>query len=243
MITFPGLPDVDRGLFIPDVIWVIRDGAFARVSRVDDPGEWGRAVASDDAVTIQVTDGMWPSSSSSVPSMMARMIRALRLEPGMRVLEIGTGTGYNAACLASLGADVVTVEIDEPIAGRARDCLRAAGFGGVTVLAGDGEFGAPGHGPFDRILATAAVRTVPYSWVRQAAEGGLIVVPYTGEGHAGGLLVLSVADGVAAGGVEGDAPFMPMRGHGVSQAERRAIRTDPHLRVEVSPEGQRILGG
>jgi protein-L-isoaspartate(D-aspartate) O-methyltransferase len=239
MITFPGLPDVDRSRFIPDRIWVVRDGTFTCVSRDDDPGGWVSAVASDAAVTIALTDGMWPSSSSSAPSMMARMISALRLEPGMRVLEIGTGTGYNAACLASLGANVVTVEIDEEIADRARDSLRAAGFPGVTVLTGDGERGAPDHAPFDRVMATAAVRTVPYSWASQTREDGLIVAPYTGPGHPGGLLVLTVSQGAATGSVECDAPFMPMRGHGLSQAELRAIDTDPHLRIEITPTGQR----
>jgi protein-L-isoaspartate O-methyltransferase len=136
---------------------------------------------------------------------------------------------------------VVTVEIDESIAGHARDSLRAAGFPGVTVLTGDGESGAPGYAPFDRIIATAAVRDIPYSWVRQTREHGLIVVPYTGPGHAGGLLVLTVSQGIAAGNIEGAAPFMPMRGHGISQAELRSIDTNPHLRIEVTAKGQRIL--
>jgi protein-L-isoaspartate(D-aspartate) O-methyltransferase len=169
------------------------------------------------------------------------MISTLKLEPGMKVLEIGTGTGYNAACLASLGVDVVTIEIDEAIADKARDSLRAAGFPEVVVLAGDGEMGAPGRSPFDRVIATAAVRTVPYSWVRQVREHGLIVVPYTGPGHSGGLLVLEVSQGSASGSIECEAPFMPMRGHGVSQAELRSINTDPHLRITVTPAGQLIL--
>lgn len=241
MITFPGLPGVDRSLFVPDQIWVVRDGEFTGVSRSSNPEEWCRVVAADDAVTTQLKDGMVPTSSSSAPWLMARMIGALRLEPGMRVLEIGTGTGYNAACLAALGADVVTVEIDEAIAGRARDSLRAAGFPGVTVLVGDGEHGAPDHAPFDRVLATAAARSVPYAWVRQTEEHGLIVVPYTGPGHRGGLFVLTVSQGVATGKAEGDAAFMPMRGHGFSATEFRALETDPNLALEVTSSGQRIL--
>jgi protein-L-isoaspartate(D-aspartate) O-methyltransferase len=240
---FEGLPPVDRRLFIPSEVWVVRDDGWKPLSRTVDPGEWECVVDSDDAIATQIKDGMWPTSSSSAPWLMARMIGALKLEPGMRVLEIGTGTGYNAACLAALGADVVTVEIDEAIAGRARDSLRAAGFPGVTVLAGDGELGAPDHAPFDRVLATAAARTVPYAWVRQTREHGLIVVPYTGPGHRGGLFVLTVSQGTATGKAEGDASFMPMRGHGFSQAEFRALETDPHLAIEVTPSGQRILPG
>ncbi|MGH3157203.1 MAG: protein-L-isoaspartate O-methyltransferase family protein [Streptosporangiaceae bacterium] len=200
---FPGLPPVDRRLFIPEHIWVICDSRLVALSRGDDPEEWGRLVASDDAIATQLKDGIWPTSSSSAPSVMAQMIGALRLKPGMRVLEIGTGTGYNAACLAALGTDVVSVEIDPVVAGHARAALRAAGYPQVVVITGDGERGARSHAPFDRVLATAAAHTIPYAWVKQTRDGGLIVAPYTGRGHRGALLVLTVNRGVATGQLRG----------------------------------------
>lgn len=239
-ITFPSLPPVDRRVFIPDDIWVVENKKWARLSRRDDPARWERLVASDDAITTQLKRGIWPSSSSSAPAVMADMIAALRLKPGMRVLEIGTGTGWNAACLAELGAEVVSVEIDAVIAARARTNLQKAGYPEVVVITGDGEHGAPDHAPFDRVLSTAAARNVPYAWVEQCVEGGLIVTPYTGEGHKYALLVLTVSAGVAAGGMEGTAFFMPLRGQGLSQADQRALECRNDLWVEVGKSGQVI---
>jgi protein-L-isoaspartate(D-aspartate) O-methyltransferase len=240
MNGFPGLPPVERRLFIPDRVWVVRDHHLVAVSRADDPVEWERLVASDDALATRLEDGMWPASSSSAPWLMAQMIAALRLEPGMRVLEIGTGTGYNAACLAALGGQVVSVEIDAAVAAQARAALRAAGYPQVEVITGDGEQGVAGRAPFDRVIATAAAHTIPYSWVEQTRDGGLIVVPYTGRGHEGALLVLTVRGGVAEGRAEGEASFMPLRGQRLSQAEQAAIESWPGLRVRVTASGQQV---
>jgi protein-L-isoaspartate(D-aspartate) O-methyltransferase len=243
MSEFAGLPPVDRRLFIPSRVWVVRDHRLVAVSRADDPAEWERLVAADDAIATRLKDGTWPVSSSSAPWLMARMITALRLEPGMRVLEIGTGTGYNAACLAALGAQVVSVEIDEDVAEEARTALREAGYPGVEVVIGDGELGAAEWAPFDRVLATAAVHTIPYPWVEQTRDGGLIVAPYTGPGHAGALLVLTVHGEIAEGGSEGEACFMPLRGQWLSQAELAAIESQSELRVTVTTSGQQITAG
>jgi protein-L-isoaspartate(D-aspartate) O-methyltransferase len=237
-VTFPALPPVDRRLFIPDDVWVVENKAWVRVSRDSDPSEWERIVASDDAITTGLKDGIWPISSSSSPAVMAHMISALRLKPGMRVLEIGTGTGWNAACLAALGAEVVSVEIDAAIAAQARTNLQKAGYGDVVVVTRDGEQGAVDHAPFDRVLATAAVHTIPYSWVEQCAYGGLIVTPYTGEGHKWALLVLTVSNGVAVGKMEGTASFMPLRGQGLPQMQQDAIESHDDLYVKVSKSGQ-----
>jgi protein-L-isoaspartate(D-aspartate) O-methyltransferase len=212
-------------------------------------------VAEDKAVTTQ-TDrndpqisgveypagkGFFPTSSASAPWVVCQMLDALKVGPGMRVLEIGTGTGFNAACLAALGAEVVSVEIDLELADQARDALRGAGFSRVVVIAGDGEYGAPAYAPYDRVIATAAAHTIPYPWVEQTREGGLIVAPYTGDGHKGGMLVLTVHDGTAVGGIEGDAAFMPLCGQKLQQQELNAIKTRPGLRVEVTSHGQRLI--
>ncbi|MFC6885309.1 MULTISPECIES: methyltransferase domain-containing protein [Actinomadura] len=243
---------VDRRLFIPDRIWHQAEPGEPQVplDRADDPDLWEKIVASDDPVTIQVEDGQpgkwghpWPTSSSTAPWLMDRMLGVLDLEPGMRVLEIGAGTGWNAAVLADAGAEVVSVEIDAGIAELARANLARAGFADrVTVVTGDGERGAPGHGPFHRIIATAAAHTIPYAWVEQAAQGALIVAPYTGEHGGGALLVLTVADGTAAGeSVDHEAWFMPMRGQRLQQDELRKIPRDGRrLRVRVTREGQEV---
>ena len=256
---FPGLPPVDRSLFIPDEIWVFREipwedwtqhmkdtlppdspvADYALISRRIDPDEWQLWVDSDDALTTRIKDGRWPSSSSSAPGVMARMIAALNLKPGMKVLEIGTGTGFNAACLAALGAEVVSIEVQEDVADQARVHLERAGYPDVKVINGDGALGVPESAPFDRVIATAAIHTVPYPWVEQA-EGGRLVIPYTGEFRSDALLVLTVSGGVAEGGMEGTASFMPLKGQGLTQGSLRAIEDHTGLRVRVTPEGQTV---
>lgn len=239
-VTFPILPPVDRRLFIPDDVWVAENGVWVRLSRHDDPHEWERLVASDQWIATEIKDGIWPVSSSSSPGAMAHMISTLRLRPGMRVLEIGTGTGWNAACLAALGAKVVSVEIDAALAEQARINLQKAGYGDVVVISGNGEDGAAEHAPYDRVLSTAAANKVPYAWVEQCAEGGLIVTPYTGEGHRWALLSLTVSDGKAVGGMEGTAAFMPLRGQGLPPIEQQEIECHDDLYVEVSKSGQTV---
>jgi protein-L-isoaspartate(D-aspartate) O-methyltransferase len=239
----------DRRLFIPDTIWTLGDdGWLVPVRRCDDPDAWEARVAADEPIITQVDDGAGdgergsdPTSSSSAPWLMARMLDALDLAAGMRVLEIGTGTGWNAALLAAAGAIVTTVEIDEELAARARRSLAMAGYQDVVVVCGDGERGVPEHAPYDRVLATAAVHTVPYAWVRQTVEGGVLVVPYTGRHHPCGLAVLTVTAGTASGRiVDDETTFMPVRGQRLGPRELREIGPPvPGLRIEVGPDGQR----
>lgn len=124
--------------------------------------------------------GGWPTSSSSQPAIMAIMAEQLSLEPGHRVLEIGAGTGYNAAILQELvgpSGQVVTVDIQPDVAAAAASHLRGAGYDGVTVVTGDGGFGHPSGAPFDRIIVTAAVADASPHWDEQLVEGGLFVAP------------------------------------------------------------------
>lgn len=233
----------DRRPFIPDTIYSQREefGDLLPLHRQQEPELWGKLVTSDDAVTTQLDDDGWPISSSSAPWLMNAMLDALSPEPGHRVLEIGTGTGWNAAIMAAAGANVTTIEIDETIVQRASEVLSRTGFRDVHVIHGDGELGAPGRAPFDRIIATAAAHTVPYQWVLQAAEGGRIVFPYTGEHHPHGLAVLTVNSRVASGRIIDEAAFMPLRGQRISPAAFREIgEAKSNVTIEVNWNGQRV---
>ncbi len=178
---------------------------------------------SDIYFVTQVDDGAtgWPangraSSSSSMPSVMLTMLDALDVEDGMRVLEIGTGTGYNAAILSHrLGADrVTTVEVDPGLAATAASSLKLAGHP-VTAVCEDGALGYAAGAPYDRVLGTCGViGEVPYSWVEQTCPGGLVVAPWGTPYKRSALLRLRVStDGTACGRfIEGVyLSFMPMR--------------------------------
>ncbi len=129
---------------------------------------------------VTVHDGRGiPASSSSQPSMMASMLEQLDLRPGQRVLEVGAGTGYNAALLTKIvGARgrVISVELDPATARRARRAL-ASVKSPAEVVRGDGREGWPRAGPYDRIVVTASTPTVPRAWHEQLADGGLLELP------------------------------------------------------------------
>jgi len=113
----------------------------------------------------------------SQPYIVAAMTEALDPQPGDRVLEIGTGSGYQAAVLAELVDRVYTIEIVEDLALRARDVLARGGWKNVEVIVGDGYRGLPEHAPFDGILVTAAPREVPRPLLEQLAVGARLVIP------------------------------------------------------------------
>jgi protein-L-isoaspartate(D-aspartate) O-methyltransferase len=113
----------------------------------------------------------------SQPYMVAAMTALLKVGAGATVLEIGTGSGYQAAVLAELGATVATIEIVEPLAVDARERLRRLGYATVTTRAGDGYEGWPERAPFDGIVVTAAASHVPPPLVRQLKAGGRMVIP------------------------------------------------------------------
>ena len=113
----------------------------------------------------------------SQPYIVAFMTEALAVEPGHRVLEIGTGSGYQAAVLSVLAEEVYTIEIVAPLAERARQTLGSLGYQNVHVRTGNGYFGWPEHAPFDRIVVTAAPDEVPAALVQQLKVGGVMAIP------------------------------------------------------------------
>ena len=113
----------------------------------------------------------------SQPYIVAYMTEALDVQPHHRVLEIGTGSGYQAAVLSALVKEVYTIEIVPPLAARARDTLAALGYANVHVRDGDGYGGWPEHAPFARIIVTAAPARIPQPLIDQLATGGIMVIP------------------------------------------------------------------
>jgi protein-L-isoaspartate(D-aspartate) O-methyltransferase len=127
----------------------------------------------------------------SAPSMIAIMLEEARLRPGEHVLEIGTGSGYHAALVASLVGprNVVSIERKAKLAEWGRSNLRAAGFSDVTVVVGDGSLGHPERAPYDCIMATAGAPKLPAAWPLQLAPGGRIVAPIGSSPHGQVLVV------------------------------------------------------
>jgi protein-L-isoaspartate(D-aspartate) O-methyltransferase len=117
----------------------------------------------------------------SQPYVVAYMTQALRLAPGHRVLEVGTGSGYQSAILAQIVKDVQTMEIVPELAARARELLAELGYSNVHVRSGDAYAGLPELAPFDRIIVTAAPDHVPQPLIDQLAVGGRMIVPVGGS--------------------------------------------------------------
>lgn len=125
----------------------------------------------------------------SQPYIVALMSELLALQPGQRVLEIGTGSGYQAAVLAQMGIDVYTIEIIEPLARQARKALLETGYAHIHTKIGDGYQGWPDQAPFDGIIVTCAPTHIPSALKDQLAEGGRMVIP-VGETYGNQRLIL-----------------------------------------------------
>jgi protein-L-isoaspartate(D-aspartate) O-methyltransferase len=160
--------------------------AFQAVPRHLFVPELDPAVAyQDEALVIKYGEDGLPISSSSQPAMMAIMLEQLRLRPGHRVLEIGTGTGYNAAVMAHIvgpEGTVVTVDIDADLIARATASLAEAGYSQVRTMCADGGYGDPRDAPFDRIIVTAGAWDIAPAWLDQLGPGGRLVLPLSVRG-------------------------------------------------------------
>jgi protein-L-isoaspartate(D-aspartate) O-methyltransferase len=185
---------------------------------------WAELVYRDDSLVTQLDGHLaatdigepvtgFPTASSTMPSLVASMIEDLDVVPGMNVLELGTGTGYSTALLTELlGEDQVTsIEVDPALAERAEKPLNEIGLAPWTYP-GDGLLGYPPRAPYDRVIATFAVRRIPYAWVRQTRPDGIILATVGTWAYGTGLAKLTVTpEGTARGRLILRTSFMPAR--------------------------------
>jgi protein-L-isoaspartate(D-aspartate) O-methyltransferase len=177
------------------------------------PGLPLERVYSDEAIATKVAEGR-PVSSSSQPAIMAIMLEQLDLQPGHRVLEIGAGTGYNAALLAHIVGEaglVVTLDIDRDVVDNARAHLRAAGYERVRVVHADGGFGYPAAAPFDRIILTVGSGEITPAWREQLTPDGRLVLPLSLK-QAQKSVAFEKRDGYLVSVSLRDCGFMRLRG-------------------------------
>jgi len=174
----------------------------------------------------------------SPPSVVGLMTQALDPQPEDRVLEIGTGSGYQAAVLSPLVREVYTIEIVKPLARRAAETLKRLEYKNVHVLTGDGAKGAPDHAPFDKVLATCSPEKVPPPLIAQLKEGGRLVIPL-GERYTQTLYLFTKHAGQLVPDALGPIVFVPMTGEAEAN---RSVQSDPlHPRLanggfeEVTP--------
>ncbi|MEU7066330.1 methyltransferase domain-containing protein [Streptomyces sp. NPDC053429] len=203
---------VPRHVFVP-YFWTGRGAGHERLWGEDpDPerrARWLRGVYTDTPLATRLRDGELLSSSSQ-PSLMAKMLESLDVRDGDDVLEIGTGTGYNAALLCHRLGDehVTTVDLDDEITESARAHLAKLGYR-PTVVTGDGARGCPSRAPFDRILVTCTLPLIPPAWLGQCRPGARVLAPLST-----GLIALTVRDADFAEGrfLHTPAYFVPLRG-------------------------------
>ncbi len=197
----------------------------------------------DQAVTIKDNPGKpLPLSCASVPSVVAMMLEQLDARTADDVLEIGAGTGYNAALLAELAnrGSVTTVDIDPDVALHARTRLNANGYEHVTVIERDGLLGAPENAPYDRIIATVGVWDIPATWWDQLNDGGRLVLPLRWRGQTRSVALTRHGNALVSDGMElcGFVPIIGQHGEKTSP-----LNTDDTIRVhydedqDVDPNG------
>ena len=200
------------------------------------PGRPLELVYSDRAISAKLDEeGQWLSSSSQ-PAMMAIMLEQLGLKPGHKVLEIGAGTGYNAALMAQVVGEtgqVITVDIDEDLVETARQNLARAGIDRVEVVCADGGYGVPEAAPFDRIILTVGAPDVTPAWWEQLKPDGRIVLPLMFKGTMKSIAFERAEDHLASLSVK-DCGFIQLRGDfAAADSNRVQIGPDPDLFLET----------
>lgn len=175
-----------------------------------------------------------PPTSSSAPSVMAGMLEELELAEGMKVLEIGTGSGYNAALLAHIVGEkkrVYTIENQPDVAKEAKANLRRASFQGVEVICADGGYGHAPSAPYHRVLATASIYDVPTSWREQLIEGGILVAPVWMAPGWMPIVKLVKQGETLSGRFVGGASFMALQGDYGYDEIGRVVNADNEERL------------
>lgn len=193
-----------------------------------------QAYGSDSVVTHRDAAGVAISSATG-PGVVAGMLEQLEAKPGHRVLEVGAGTGYNAACLAELAGpsgSVTTVDIGAEMAAGARRGLAAAGYDRVRVVHGDGAAGYAPDALYDRIIVTAGAWEVMPAWREQLAPGGRLVVPLRIHGISR-VVALKQHDGIWRSVSVNECGFMPMRGPGTVAETDAELPASGGVRIRV----------
>lgn len=192
-----------RGLRNEAVLWAMEEVPRHRFVPNIDPAQ-----AYDD-LALPTSDGQ----TISQPYIVALMTELAQIQVGLRVLEIGTGSGYQTAVLAHLGAHVVSIERSIILAERARHALAMLGYGdSVEIIVADGSLGWPAGVPYDRIIATAAAPHLPEAYRTQLADGGRIVIPL-GDRRSQHLMVFQRFGDQWTESVNSGCRFVPLIGH------------------------------
>lgn len=221
--------EVPRELFVPE--FAAREGL--------------EAVYRNELIVTKTDARGVPLSSSSEPQVMAAMLEQLRVREGMRVLEVGAGTGYNAALLKRLvgpNGRVTSIDLDPELARNAADALRAGGFA-VRVVCGDGRLGQPEGAPFDRIIVGASSAAIPRAWLEQLIEGGLLELPL--RISAAGAQAIATFRRVgrrfeSVSVVPGR--FMPLRGEGAGEPLPPTLTVEQRLDTGGAPVLTQLAG-
>jgi protein-L-isoaspartate(D-aspartate) O-methyltransferase len=204
-----------RHLFL-DRVWQHREGRWRDVDPSNPVEEDLRVLYSDRALTTRVlTPGPGEApvaiSSSSQPSLMAQMLEDLLLAPGQRFLEVGAGTGYNAALIAHVTGGLVSIDVDREVLADARRHLEALPDRNIELYHADGREGWQSGAPYDRIQVTAASEDVEPAWLEQLTPGGLVQVPVDLAPGLAWIVQGAVRDGILDARLTRPAYFMPLR--------------------------------
>ncbi|MGH4022009.1 MAG: methyltransferase domain-containing protein [Pseudonocardiaceae bacterium] len=242
--------DIPRHMFLPAFYPDGTNGTALDSMNPADRQRWADLAYTDEGWVVRgapipgdPSPGWGPCSSSSSPTVMAIMLDRLGVDNGHKVLEIGTGTGYNAALLCHrLGDQLVTsIDIDASLVDAARQRLADLGYT-PSLVTGDGAIGVADRAPFDAIMATCSVTEIPPAWIDQLVPGGRIVAPFA----ANGLVVLTKAESdEVTGRLDArQAWFMPLRpdvDDPRCAADRNSAGADPRMASEgtttVDPAG------
>jgi len=169
----------------------------------------------DDQKEYAYDDGPLPigyDQTISQPFIVAYMTEQLKPKADEKVLEIGTGSGYQAAILSRLVKEVYSIEIVKPLAKRAKAALKRLGYDNIRTRVGDGYKGWPGHAPFDAIIVTCAPEDIPPALIEQLKEGGRMMIPVGPEGKVQKLYLLEKTGGEIERKAVMDVRFVPMTG-------------------------------